>query len=498
LRQERARLEVSIRRGRTEEVGSRPVGRIARLHVDAMTGMPSSDRRDGRHGGDGPSVPVGHVGGPVRSHVVGPLRGVALFVGLVVAILAPVIQSDAKAADPGAAPTALPASTDTPAASPSPLATDARAGPVVRGVFYFSPTCPHCEAVINDALPGIFSRYGGAPTTSVDPALPPGEVAFYLLSNGTLQLLMVDVSVDAGARMLVADADRHGLDQVVPRLSIADRQLIGSVDIPEELPTIVEVGLAGEGLDWPAVPDLAAALAPFPQAGGELRPSTIGERTDQADRGAEDGGADVVQLPAASLSVWDRVTRDPLGNVLAIVVLALLLGSLVAVPVLALRGRLATPQGQRRWLVPLLGCVGIAISGYLGYVESNGLQAVCGPVGDCHTVQASEYAVLFGVIPTWALGLVGYALILAGSILAGLMHARTADVVTIAIAAIAYGGTLASTWLTFLEPFVIGATCLWCLLSALTMLAILWLTAAAGLTALRRQAAPRPRMVRGH
>jgi hypothetical protein len=170
-----------------------------------------------------------------------------------------------------------------PSASPDPLASgaatddaatatptdDAADGPVVRGVFFFSPTCPHCEMVINDVLPGVFTRFGGTPTTSVDPELPPGDVAFYLISNGALQLLMVDVSVDTGARMLVADADRHGLDQVVPRLSIADRQLIGSVDIPGQLPTIIEAGLAGEGLDWPAVPDLAAALAPFPEAGGE-------------------------------------------------------------------------------------------------------------------------------------------------------------------------------------------------------------------------------------
>jgi uncharacterized membrane protein len=196
--------------------------------------------------------------------------------------------------------------------------------------------------------------------------------------------------------------------------------------------------------------------------------------------------------------VWDRVTRDPLGNVLAIVVLILLVASVIAVPILAVRGRLPVPQGRQRWLVPGLACVGIAISGYLGYVESNGLQAVCGPVGDCHAVQASEYAVLFGVLPTWALGLVGYALVLAGSVLARLVQARTADVIVAALAAIAYGGTLASTWLTFLEPFVIGATCMWCLLSALTMLAILWLTAAAGLDGLRRLASNHPRVARGH
>jgi uncharacterized membrane protein len=61
-----------------------------------------------------------------------------------------------------------------------------------------------------------------------------------------------------------------------------------------------------------------------------------------------------------------------------------------------------------------------------------------------------------------------------------------ADLALVGIAAAAYGGTLFSAWLTFLEPFVIGATCMWCVLSALTMLALLWLTGADGWTALRR------------
>jgi len=42
---------------------------------------------------------------------------------------------------------------------------------------------------------------------------------------------------------------------------------------------------------------------------------------------------------------------------------------------------------------------------------------------------------------------------------------------------LAAGGTLFSIYLTFLEPFVIGATCAWCLTSAIIMTALLWLTA---------------------
>jgi uncharacterized membrane protein len=369
-----------------------------------------------------------------------------------------------------------------PSASPDPLAsgaatddaatatpTDAAAdGPVVRGVFFFSPTCPHCEIVITEHLPGLFERSGGKPVIRIDETLPPGEVSFYLMSNGRLQLLMVDVSVDPGSRMLVADSERLGLDASVPRLDIADRHLIGSVDIPAQLPGIVEGGLAAEGIDWPAVPDLAAALAPFPEAG-------VGPR-------AADPPASQAALPAASVSVWAKVSRDPLGNGLAILVLAALVGSLVAVPVRLRRGSMPRLPD---WPVPLLAIAGIAISAYLGSVESSGGEAICGPVGDCNAVQDSEYARLAGV-PMGVIGVVGYTLILAGWVLARLLEGRLADVILAGIAAGAFAGTLYSAWLTFLEPFVIGATCLWCISSALVMLSLMWLLAERGWSAFRR------------
>jgi len=39
-------------------------------------------------------------------------------------------------------------------------------------------------------------------------------------------------------------------------------------------------------------------------------------------------------------------------------------------------------------------------------------------------------------------------------------------------------GTVFSMYLTALEPFVIGASCMWCLSSALGMTAVLWLAMA--------------------
>ena len=39
---------------------------------------------------------------------------------------------------------------------------------------------------------------------------------------------------------------------------------------------------------------------------------------------------------------------------------------------------------------------------------------------------------------------------------------------------VALAGTLFSIYLTVLEPFVIGATCMWCITSAVLMTLLLW------------------------
>ena len=390
-------------------------------------------------------------------------RHVLLLLAVLLAALAVPTLVQAGLAQEGASPVPSPASAT---AAPDHVA----AGPVARGVFFFSPTCPHCEEVISEHLPGIYERFGGAGIIAIDETIAPSDVAFYLLSNGTLQLLVVDVSVDAGARMFVADSERLGLAEAgVPRIDIADQYLVGAADIPDGLPAIIEAGLAGEGIDWPPVPGLAEALEPFPTVGA------VG------DLDGTPGDTEAL-LPGARLSLIDRFSRDLLGNTIAVVVLVALLASLMAVPVLGLRGRLPVLPA---WPIPVLAIIGIGVSAYLGSVETSGAEAVCGPVGDCNAVQESEYARLFGV-PIGVLGVVGYSLILAGWLMARLLEVRMADLVRTGIAAGAFAGTLFSAYLTFLEPFVIGATCMWCIASALTMLALLWLLADPGWAALDR------------
>jgi uncharacterized membrane protein len=134
-------------------------------------------------------------------------------------------------------------------------------------------------------------------------------------------------------------------------------------------------------------------------------------------------------------------------------------------------------KGRRSWAVAALCLIGLGVSIYMAYVETTHTTAVCGPIGDCNTVQQSPYAVLFGLIPVGLLGVVGYAtmLIAWAGIQRGQGQFRSLS--ESAFLGMALAGTLFSIYLTFLEPFVIGATCAWCLTSALSMTLILLILA---------------------
>ena len=174
------------------------------------------------------------------------------------------------------------------------------------------------------------------------------------------------------------------------------------------------------------------------------------------------------------------------GLVVLIVLLAALAYALV-VMALAILGR-AAPVGPSwiTFVVPALCLVGLGVAGYLTFVETRNVAAICGPVGDCNTVQSSPYAKLMGFIPVGLLGVLGYLAILGAWAIAQFHGGRFSDLAAVAVFAFALFGVLFSIYLTYLELAVILAVCAWCLTSAVIMAALLVLTtgwAAAGLTA---------------
>jgi uncharacterized membrane protein len=395
------------------------------------------------------------------------------------------------------------------------IAPSARANePVVRAVLFYSPTCGHCHYVINEVLPQIFEQYAMR-----------------------LQIVGVNVAESGGQTLYQAavehfqiPAERRG----VPTLIVAEVVLVGSVEIPEQLPGLIEHYLAEGGVDWPDVPGLAEALfaaqaptplpsapstsaaatglpdtpspaptaaapdpssaAPTPPARAspaETRASVLPSPTEAATSPTSAAGfVAPIASPAAALGVIDRIALDPQGNGLAVLVLLGLLavlGWVIQSVWTGNSGRLP----HRAWRSPLtlaLAVSGLAVAGYLAYVETQNIAAVCGPVGDCNTVQQSAYARLFGVLPIGVLGMAGYAVILVAWGIARRPRGRWSDLALAGLWVMSLAGTLFSTYLTFLEPFVIGATCAWCLTSAILMAALVWLTAAPGSAALARVA----------
>jgi uncharacterized membrane protein len=342
------------------------------------------------------------------------------------------------------------------------------AEPVVRAVLFFLPTCGHCEYVITGVLPGLFEETGGPAELYYDESLPPEDLAFYLMANGRLQILLVDSSVADGVSLFQEATEAFAIpSNGVPRLIVGDEYLIGSADIPDRFPDIVLGALdAGGVIDWPTIPGLAAALESVPLPSG--LPDVVTTSTTSA------GGTTIGPLGVAATSMGERFGQDPAANSISVAVLALMIGALMGSGLRMRRSEDARPAG---WVIPVLALVGLGIAAYLAFVEVGGSEAVCGPVGDCNTVQQSEYARLFGVIPIGLLGVVGYALALVTWGVTRLGRGRPADAAAVTLFAGVVGGVLLSGYLTFLEPFVIGASCAWCLASAVIVTVLMWLTA---------------------
>lgn len=295
----------------------------------------------------------------------------------------------------------------------------------VRAVMFYDPDCANCEAVQAEVLPALDERYGPRfELVQVDASTLPG---FDLWSQAT--------------RLRDVPEDERG----VPLLIIGAAVLSGQDQIREGLGDAIERGLSSGGLELPA------------------------------DMG----------LSEADVAFWaeHRATQtrevDPLASGLAILVLVGMLAVLTAItPRLGralhlLRGARTKPAaGWSQRAVPILGLAGLAVAGYLSWIKWNSSTALC-PIGNCEAVQHSPYAQLFGV-PVAYLGLATYVLLLALWLVEARSGPERASAMAAALFLLAAFGTLFSAYLTFLEPFVIGAVCVWCLASALLMTGILW------------------------
>lgn len=324
------------------------------------------------------------------------------------------------------APTSMPEAAATPpatldlAASLLSAPDDSADQPTARGVLYWMAGCGHCEEVLNGVLPVLQAQYGSQ-----------------------LDIQLVEVVTLEDTNQLYATAAAHGVpkEQVgVPLLIMNGQVLVGSQQIPQQMPALVAQTLAAGGAEQPSLAQLDADFLAELAATAPVRPNGFG---------------------------------------LAIAIMVGMVGSLVYTGISLARGSsgIAGAVAQRApWLYPLLIAVGLGVALYLSYVETQMVEAVCGPVGDCNTVQSSPYSRLFGMLPIGVVGALGYVAILAAWLVSRRGGEALARLASGALFGFTLFGVLFSLYLTYLEPFVIRAVCIWCLTSAVIITLLLLLS----------------------
>lgn len=317
---------------------------------------------------------------------------------------------------------------------------------VVYAVLFYSPSCGHCHYVMTETFPPLFEKYGDQ-----------------------LQIIGVDVTQPDGQTLFLAALQKFGLERSgVPFLVVGNVYLIGSADIPEQFPILIEKYLAEGGMDLPDIPGLRETLGIVPTSAPQTGPEPAATTQPVPPS---------ITLPDMQEATWqEKFVRDPAGNSLAVIVLVFMVAAVIW-SVMELRKKRKTKTALKwTWTIPVLCLLGSGVAGYLAYVETANVTAVCGPVGDCNTVQQSAYARLFGLLPIGVLGLMGYIALAIAWLAARYTKGKTSDVASVSLLAFSFGGTLFSMYLTFLEPFVIGATCAWCLTSAVLITLIMLLS----------------------
>jgi uncharacterized membrane protein len=325
--------------------------------------------------------------------------------------------------------------------------------PTVQAILFYSPTCPHCHTVIDNVLPPLARQYGDQ-----------------------LQILGIDASQPIGGALYQAAIDEFNISaqrRGVPTLIVGDVVLVGGQEIPQQLPGLIEAGLAAGGVGWPTIPGLAEAAPNLPPSAdpklAEVAPEIVAETAVSPSLTLDPSAIDTSSMAEAAAA-----PADPVGMAVGWLVLFGLLAALVYALWRSIQAkesipnRLADPEARvvSSMAVPVLVLVGLGVSFYLAYVEVNQVTAVCGPIGHCNLVQSSVYAQVWG-IPVALLGVLSYGAIGLLWLFQRPLNEKLHNLAVYGLLGLTFFGTLFSIYLTILELMVIEAVCAWCLTSAI-------------------------------
>ncbi len=315
---------------------------------------------------------------------------------------------------------------------------------IVHAVLFNTPGCHDCELIFRQAIAPVREKFGDK---------------FELQTIDIVSLEDVDYLYQAAA---VYGLQTEQVD--LPLLIIGDSVLVGE-KIISDLPELIEGYLSAGGVDYPQLLEHTGMQTP------EVKPSPTANPSPMQNVASTE--------PTGFAQSTTNTPNGFLPAILVMLMMVVVLAYAVLVFMRTVLGHsLSNPPGVGRleWLIPILALLGIGVSGYLAYVETQAVPAVCGPVGDCNAVQSSPYARLLGLLPVGVLGLIGYILILVAWYIQRSPLGNSATWAGFVLFIIAFGGTLFSLYLTYLEPFVIHAVCVWCLTSAVIITLILLLS----------------------
>jgi uncharacterized membrane protein len=123
-------------------------------------------------------------------------------------------------------------------------------------------------------------------------------------------------------------------------------------------------------------------------------------------------------------------------------------------------------------IVAALALVGIFISFYLTLYKMGVIGELSCSIGSCETVNTSKWSTFLG-LPVAMWGLFFYLDVFAFAVAGTLPRFEDSRTIPAVLAIEAGIGVMFSAWLTYLELAVIHAICVWCVTSALLVVAIL-------------------------
>jgi uncharacterized membrane protein len=171
----------------------------------------------------------------------------------------------------------------------------------------------------------------------------------------------------------------------------------------------------------------------------------------------------------------DLLQTSGVAFIFAVIVFIVFLLNIM-IPILRASGKLSHPlvNDWYKWVILVSVIGGLAVTVYTTFIEATDGPIMCGQDSSkCITVMNSPYATLFGVLPVGVLGLFGYVGILISWLGWQFGPQSIQKFMVLSLWGMCIFGVLFSTYLTFLEPFVIGATCMWCISSAVLMIGLL-------------------------